>query len=186
LFPYTTLFRSADRRRRLRAALARRPAARRGPGAAGARRRRGRVRLGRALLRAGGGDRRRALRRAAHGRRRRVRVERRPRRAARLRPAGGPHGLLRVAMAGAGRHRPWRSRDAAAAGAPRSAGAQVTIVDVVVAILMLAGLVGAILPFLPGAPVIFAGPLLYALATDFTPIGAGRLAILAEIGRAHV
>src|SRR5207247_2113451 len=112
----------------------------------------------------------------------RVRVERRPRRAAGLRPAGGPHGLLRVAMAGAGRHRPWRSRDAAAAGAPRSAGARVTIVDVVVAILMLAGLVGAILPFLPGAPLIFAGALLYALATDFTPIGAGRLAILAALG----
>ena len=57
-----------------------------------------------------------------------------------------------------------------------------TIVDVVVAILMLAGLVGAILPFLPGAPLIFAGALLYALATDFTPIGAGRLAILAALG----
>ena len=57
-----------------------------------------------------------------------------------------------------------------------------TIVDVVVAILMLAGLVGAIVPFLPGAPLIFAGALLYAIATDFTPIGAGRLTILAVVG----
>ena len=57
-----------------------------------------------------------------------------------------------------------------------------TIVNVVVAILMIAGLVGAILPFLPGAPLIFAGALLHAVATDFTPIGAGRLAILAGLG----
>ena len=57
-----------------------------------------------------------------------------------------------------------------------------TLVNVVVAILMLAGLVGAILPFLPGAPLIFAGALLYAVATDFTVIGAGRLAILAALG----
>ena len=57
-----------------------------------------------------------------------------------------------------------------------------TLVDIVVAILMLAGLVGAIVPLLPGAPLIFAGALLYAVATDFTPIGAGRLAILATLG----
>jgi hypothetical protein len=57
-----------------------------------------------------------------------------------------------------------------------------TIVNVVVAILMVAGLVGAILPFLPGAPLIFAGALLHGVATDFTPIGAGRLAILAVLG----
>jgi len=57
-----------------------------------------------------------------------------------------------------------------------------TIVDVVVAILMLAGLVGAIVPFVPGAPLIFAGALLHAIATDFTPIGVGRLAILAASG----
>src|SRR5262249_15562742 len=57
-----------------------------------------------------------------------------------------------------------------------------TIVNVVVAILMIAGLVGAILPFLPGGPLIFAGALLHAVATDFTPIRAGRLAILAAVG----
>jgi len=57
-----------------------------------------------------------------------------------------------------------------------------TLVDVVVAILMLAGLVGAIVPLLPGAPLIFAGALLYAVSTDFTPVGVGRLAILAALG----
>jgi uncharacterized protein len=58
----------------------------------------------------------------------------------------------------------------------------VTLVNVVVAILMVAGLVGAVVPFVPGAPLIFAGALLYALSTDFTPVGAGRLAILAVLG----
>jgi uncharacterized protein YqgC (DUF456 family) len=58
----------------------------------------------------------------------------------------------------------------------------VTLVNVVVALLMLAGLVGSIVPFVPGAPLIFAGALLHAVATDFRPIGAGRLAILAAIG----
>jgi uncharacterized protein len=57
-----------------------------------------------------------------------------------------------------------------------------TLVNVVVAILMLAGLVGAIVPLLPGAPLIFAGGLVYAIATDFAPVGAGRLAILAAVG----
>jgi uncharacterized protein YqgC (DUF456 family) len=57
-----------------------------------------------------------------------------------------------------------------------------TLVTVVVAILMLAGLVGAIVPLLPGAPLIFAGALVYAVATNFTPVGAGRLAILAAVG----
>jgi uncharacterized protein YqgC (DUF456 family) len=57
-----------------------------------------------------------------------------------------------------------------------------TLVDVVVAILMVAGVIGAIVPYLPGAPLILAGALLYAIATDFMPIGAGRLAILAAVG----
>ena len=57
-----------------------------------------------------------------------------------------------------------------------------TIVGVVVAILMLAGLAGAIVPLLPGAPLIVAGALVYAIATDFTPVGAGRLTILAALG----
>lgn len=54
-------------------------------------------------------------------------------------------------------------------------------VDVIVGLLMLAGLVGAVVPFLPGTPLIFAGALIYAIATDFTPVGAGRLAILAVL-----
>jgi uncharacterized protein len=54
----------------------------------------------------------------------------------------------------------------------------VTLVNVVVALLMLAGLAGAVLPVLPGTPLIVAGALLHAVATEFTPIGVGRLAIL--------
>jgi uncharacterized protein YqgC (DUF456 family) len=57
-----------------------------------------------------------------------------------------------------------------------------TLVNIVVALLMLAGVVGSIVPFVPGAPLIFAGALLHAVATDFNPIGAGRLAILAALG----
>ena len=56
-----------------------------------------------------------------------------------------------------------------------------TLVTVVVALLMLAGLAGAVLPVLPGTPLIVAGALLHAVATDFTPIGPGRLAILAAL-----
>lgn len=37
------------------------------------------------------------------------------------------------------------------------------------------------LPFLPGPPLIFAGALVYALATNWTPIGIGRLAILGAL-----
>jgi uncharacterized protein YqgC (DUF456 family) len=58
----------------------------------------------------------------------------------------------------------------------------VTLVGVVVAILMIAGLIGAVVPLLPGAPLIVAGALIYAIATDFTPVGAGRLAILIALG----
>jgi uncharacterized protein YqgC (DUF456 family) len=57
-----------------------------------------------------------------------------------------------------------------------------TIVGVIVALLMLAGLAGAVVPMLPGTPLVFAGALLYAIASDFTPVGAGRLAILAALG----
>jgi uncharacterized protein len=54
-----------------------------------------------------------------------------------------------------------------------------TVVNAVVAVLMLAGLAGSVLPILPGTPLIFAGALLYAYATDFQTIGLGRLAVLA-------
>jgi uncharacterized protein len=43
---------------------------------------------------------------------------------------------------------------------------------------MAAGLAGSILPFLPGPPLIVAGALVYAFATNWTPIGIGRLIIL--------
>jgi uncharacterized protein YqgC (DUF456 family) len=56
-----------------------------------------------------------------------------------------------------------------------------TAVDIVVGVLMLVGVAGAVVPFLPGTPLIFAGALIHAIATDFTPIGAGRLAILAVL-----
>jgi hypothetical protein len=50
---------------------------------------------------------------------------------------------------------------------------------VLVAVLIATGLAGAVTPFLPGTPLILAGALLHAVLTDFAPIGAGRLAILA-------
>jgi uncharacterized protein len=56
-----------------------------------------------------------------------------------------------------------------------------TLLDIVVALLMIAGLVGAVVPVLPGTPLIFAGALLYAYATDFETIGFGRLAVLAAL-----
>jgi uncharacterized protein YqgC (DUF456 family) len=56
-----------------------------------------------------------------------------------------------------------------------------TVVDVVVAVLMAAGLVGAAMPLVPGTPLILAAAVIYAVATDFTPVGLGRLAILAVL-----
>jgi uncharacterized protein len=60
----------------------------------------------------------------------------------------------------------------------------VIAIDVIVGLLMLAGLIGAVVPFLPGTPLIFAGALIYAVATDFSTIGAGRLTILAVLALA--
>jgi uncharacterized protein YqgC (DUF456 family) len=54
-------------------------------------------------------------------------------------------------------------------------------VYVVVGLLIAAGLAGSVLPILPGPPLIFAGALLYAFATDWIPIGPGRLVILAVL-----
>lgn len=56
-----------------------------------------------------------------------------------------------------------------------------TALGVIVAVLMLAGLVGAVVPLIPGTPLVFAGALVYAIGTDFTPVGAGRLVILAVL-----
>jgi uncharacterized protein YqgC (DUF456 family) len=60
----------------------------------------------------------------------------------------------------------------------------VTLVDVLVGLLMVAGLIGAVVPLVPGTPLIFAGAVVHAVAHDFTPIGAGRLAILAALALA--
>jgi hypothetical protein len=51
----------------------------------------------------------------------------------------------------------------------------------VVGALLLLGLVGTVAPFLPGTPLIVLGALVYAYATDWAPIGPGRLAILAVL-----
>lgn len=56
-----------------------------------------------------------------------------------------------------------------------------TVLGVVVAALMLAGLAGSVVPLLPGTPLVFAGALVHAIATDFAPVGAGRLTILAVL-----
>ncbi|OGB96049.1 MAG: hypothetical protein A2Z31_10470 [candidate division NC10 bacterium RBG_16_65_8] len=52
---------------------------------------------------------------------------------------------------------------------------------VLVGALLIAGLAGSLLPFLPGTPLILAAALVHALATDFNPIGAGRLMVLAGL-----
>jgi uncharacterized protein YqgC (DUF456 family) len=58
---------------------------------------------------------------------------------------------------------------------------------IVVVLLMAAGVAGSVLPVLPGPPLVVAGALVHAIATDFTPIGAGRLAMLAALaGLAYV
>ena len=59
-----------------------------------------------------------------------------------------------------------------------------TVVYVIVALLMVAGLAGAVVPFLPATPLVFAGALVYALATDWDPIGPGRLVLLGVVAAA--
>ena len=51
----------------------------------------------------------------------------------------------------------------------------------VVGALMLLGLIGIFVPFLPGTPLIFLGALVHGFATGWTPIGPGRLAILGTL-----
>ncbi len=53
-----------------------------------------------------------------------------------------------------------------------------SIYYVVAGVLIVIGLLGTILPVLPGLPVMFAGMLLAAWAGDFTHIGAGTLTAL--------
>lgn len=53
-----------------------------------------------------------------------------------------------------------------------------TLVDALVVVLVSVGLLGSLIPFLPGTPLILAGAALHAAATGFDPIGPGRLAVL--------
>jgi uncharacterized protein len=56
-----------------------------------------------------------------------------------------------------------------------------TAVGVLVGVLFLAGLVGSVVPWMPGPLFILAGAVVWALATDFETLGWGRLAILAAL-----
>lgn len=51
----------------------------------------------------------------------------------------------------------------------------------VVGAMLLLGLAGTIVPFLPGTPLIAAAALVHAIVTGGRPIGVGRLAILAAL-----
>jgi uncharacterized protein len=55
------------------------------------------------------------------------------------------------------------------------------LVYVIVGLLLALGLLGALLPVLPGTPLILAAAIIYAVATGGHPIGLGRIAILAGL-----
>lgn len=55
------------------------------------------------------------------------------------------------------------------------------ILIVIAYLLMFVGLVGIVMPFLPGTPLILAGAIVYAFATDFAVIDGWVIAILALI-----
>jgi uncharacterized protein YqgC (DUF456 family) len=52
-------------------------------------------------------------------------------------------------------------------------------IHLVVALLMVVGLLGAVVPGLPGTPLILLGAAIHAVTTGFDPIGPWRLALLA-------
>ena len=56
-----------------------------------------------------------------------------------------------------------------------------TFIYIAVALLLVAGLLGSILPFIPGTPLILAGAIVYAVATDFEPVGPWHIALLVVI-----
>jgi uncharacterized protein YqgC (DUF456 family) len=58
-------------------------------------------------------------------------------------------------------------------------GGAMAFVYALVALLMIAGLVGSLLPVMPGTVLILAGAAVHAVATGFNPLGPGRLTILA-------
>lgn len=47
-----------------------------------------------------------------------------------------------------------------------------------VLVLMIAGVAGSLLPFVPGTPLILLGAFIYAVATDFEPVDGWRLLLL--------
>jgi uncharacterized protein len=53
-----------------------------------------------------------------------------------------------------------------------------TVVHVLVGVLLVLGLLGTLVPFLPGTALILGAAFVFALATGFEPIGAGRLLLL--------
>jgi hypothetical protein len=57
----------------------------------------------------------------------------------------------------------------------------VIVIHVLVATLLIVGLAGTLLPFLPGTPLILLGVAIHAVATEFQHIGPGRLLILTGI-----
>jgi uncharacterized protein YqgC (DUF456 family) len=56
-----------------------------------------------------------------------------------------------------------------------------TALWLVVGTLLVLGLAGTVVPFLPGTPLIFLAALIHAVANDWTPIGGGRLTLLAVL-----
>lgn len=56
-----------------------------------------------------------------------------------------------------------------------------TAVAIVVGLLFLVGIVGSVLPWVPGPLLVLAGALLWAVVTSFATVGAGRLAILGAL-----
>lgn len=56
-----------------------------------------------------------------------------------------------------------------------------TAISILVGALMLVGIAGAVVPGIPGTPLILVAALIYAFATDWTPVGLGRLAVLAGL-----
>ena len=61
-----------------------------------------------------------------------------------------------------------------------------TVLDGVVWIVMLVGLAGCLLPFVPGTPLIFGAALVHAIATGFHPITVGHLVILGLLTSAAI
>jgi uncharacterized protein YqgC (DUF456 family) len=59
-----------------------------------------------------------------------------------------------------------------------------TAVSLLVAVLMIAGLVGAVLPGLPGTPLIVLGALIHGYATSWESLGLARILILVVLAAA--